>query len=172
MVKQKRTFPTSLLLRTSVTACILVVLGMSIDLSKVERILRSLDYFWIIGACGLIIAVRCIGALRWHHILASQGIKVPLGRLFKIISVSIPIGRLSPVPESTNIVKGYQLIRYYGQRGTVAGTIITDRFIGFYATVFTAFIGIFVALYVGISNTIVFYLLYKKQIRSMAYRKK
>lgn len=152
-------FSTSLLLRTSVTVCILVALGILIDFSEMKRIFRSLEYLWIFWACSFILTVRFIGALRWQHILASQKIEVPLGRLFRIISLSIPIGRFLPIPESTDLVKGYHLIRYYGQRATVAGTIITDRFIGFYATVFTACIGVFVALYVGISKTIIFYLL-------------
>lgn len=105
--------------------------------------LRSADPGWVGAAFVIMIAVRILMAMRWHCVLASQGIEVSLLEIVRITFVAIFVGRFLPGTVGSDVVRGYELISRQGQPAGVLTTLVLDRFIGACTTFLIAAIGAF-----------------------------
>jgi len=109
---------------------LLVYFIVTVGAGGIAEQIRSCDPAWIIAALAIMTTVRLLMAMRWHYVLASQGIAVSLREIIRITFVAIFVGRFLPGSVGSDVVRGYELISRHGKPAGVMTTLVLDRFIG------------------------------------------
>jgi uncharacterized protein (TIRG00374 family) len=116
----------------------LAIIALSIDLSTLTAIISQVKLPWLLAAFAIVLLIRILSAIRWHHILKVYGIHPTLPEIIRLTFVSNSLGHVLPGGLGADIIRGHQVIKNHGAMPEVVATITLDRILGFYSMLFMA----------------------------------
>jgi glycosyltransferase 2 family protein len=140
--------------RTLRTAGTLVVTGLAaayilwrIDLGQTGHVLAHARVGWWLASLGIWVASVWPLSWRWLKLLASSGVREPLGWLVRTTFVSYAAAQVLPTSLGGDASRIYETARRHpGTRGSVAGTVILERALGGAVTLVLAAVGFALAV--------------------------
>ncbi len=130
-----------MLLRLVITALILAILAMGIDMRESARAIASIDLRYLALVLLLVAIDRLVMIHRWILLLRARGIAIAGGEAARLFLVSSFVGSFLPAGI------GGDVARAYGLRETTTGSdavasVAVDRLIGVQSLVLMAFVGV------------------------------
>jgi glycosyltransferase 2 family protein len=118
-----------------------------IDLGRTGHVLAHASIGWWLASCAIWVASVWPLSLRWLKLLASSGVREPLGWLVRTTFVSYAAAQVLPTSLGGDASRIYETARRHpGSRGPVAGTVILERALGGSATLVLAAVGFALAV--------------------------
>ncbi len=133
-------------LQLGVSAALVGVLLWQIDVSRTVDLVLSSSPGYLLGALAIWVATTWLLAWRWQILLASKGIREPLGWLTKLYFVGYAAGQVLPTSiggDALRIVEHAR--RRPNARGEVAGAILMERVLGAAGTLVLVAAGLVIA---------------------------
>ena len=136
------------------TAATLAVTGLAtayilwrIDLGQTGHVLAHASVGWWLASCAIWVASVWPLSWRWLRLLASSGVREPLGWLVRTTFVSYAAAQVLPTSLGGDASRIYETARRHpGSRGPVAGTVLLERALGGAATLLLAATGFALAV--------------------------
>ncbi|MEE9269802.1 MAG: lysylphosphatidylglycerol synthase transmembrane domain-containing protein [Candidatus Krumholzibacteria bacterium] len=116
-----------------VSAGLLGFLFGKISISDIFNLVRTLDRRAVAAAVGVFFASNLLGALQWHLLLSSSGIRLSFGRSFRFYFVGLFFNNFLPANIGGDAVKVYNVTRIGSSVYQVVAVTLLDRLIGIFA---------------------------------------
>jgi len=131
----------------AVTGLAIVYILWRIDLGQTGHVLAHASPAWWLASCAIWVASVWPLSWRWLKLLASSGVREPLGWLVRTTFVSYAAAQVLPTSLGGDASRIYETARRHpGSRGPVAGTVILERVLGGAATLLLAAVGFVLAV--------------------------
>ncbi|MFQ5510753.1 MAG: lysylphosphatidylglycerol synthase transmembrane domain-containing protein [Candidatus Krumholzibacteriia bacterium] len=121
-----------LVVKLVVSAGLLGFLLGKIDIADILLLVEKLNRRIIAGAMGLFFVSNVLGALQWHLLLASSGVRLPFGRSFRFYFVGLFFNNFLPANIGGDAVKVYDVTRIGSSVYQVIAVTLLDRLIGIF----------------------------------------
>ena len=129
-----------------VSVGILAFLLYHIDVGRTVELVRESDARYVAVALGIFLVTTWAMAWRWQLLLASKGIREPLGWLTKLYFVGYAAGQVLPTSMGGDAVRIVEHARRRpGARAEAAGAVVIERVIGATGTLLLVAVGLAVA---------------------------
>ena len=133
-------------LQVAVSGGILVFLLISIDVRRTGELIVSSNAAYLALALGIFLLTTWAMAWRWKLLLASKGIREPLGWLTRAYFVGYAAGQVLPTSIGGDAVRIVEHARRRPDaRGEAAGAVLMERVLGSAGTVLLVALGLAVA---------------------------
>ncbi len=132
----------SIWLRIVVTVGLLALVGSQLDWADIEQRLRHGNPASLLIAVGLIGIALVVGAYRWRALLIAAGVKMETGELARVYAVSTFSGTFLPTAVGGDVTRTLLVNGRGPLLGSVAMTVLVDRFGGMIGLMGLAWIGV------------------------------
>ena len=133
-------------LQILVSVGILAFLLYHIDVGRTVELVRESDVRYVALALAIFLVTTWVMAWRWQLLLASKGIREPLGWLTKLYFVGYAAGQVLPTSMGGDAVRIVEHARRRpGARAEAAGAVVIERVIGATGTLLLVAVGLAVA---------------------------
>ncbi|HWI17741.1 MAG TPA: lysylphosphatidylglycerol synthase transmembrane domain-containing protein [Vicinamibacterales bacterium] len=131
-----------MLLRLAITAVILAILAMGIDMGESARAIAQIDLRYL-GAVLLLVAIdRAVMILRWILLLRARAIPVTTGEATRLFLVSSFVGSFLPSGVGADAARAYGLSRDSASGSDAVASVAVDRLLGVLSLVVMAVVGV------------------------------
>jgi uncharacterized protein (TIRG00374 family) len=131
-----------MLLRLAITAVILAILAMGIDMGDSARAIARIDLRYL-GAVLLLVAIdRAVMILRWILLLRAREIPVTTGEATRLFLVSSFVGSFLPAGVGADAARAYGLSRDSTTGSDAVASVAVDRLLGVLSLVVMAVVGV------------------------------
>ena len=131
-----------MLLRLAITAIILAILAMGIDMGASARAIAAIDLRYLALVLGLVAVDRCVMIWRWILLLRAREIRITSGEAARLFLVSSFVGSFLPAGVGADAARAYGLSRDSSTASDAVASVAVDRLLGIQSLVLLAFIGI------------------------------
>jgi len=131
-----------MLLRLAITAIILAILAMGIDMGAAARAIATIDLRYLAVVLGLVAVDRAVMILRWILLLRARDIRITTSEATRLFLVSSFVGSFLPAGVGADAARAYGLSRDSASGSDAVASVAVDRLIGIQSLVLTAFIGV------------------------------
>jgi uncharacterized membrane protein YbhN (UPF0104 family) len=131
-----------MLLRLAITAIILAILAMGIDMREAARAIATIDLRYLALVLVLVAIDRAVMVLRWILLLRAREIRITTGEATRLFLVSSFVGSFLPAGVGADAARAYGLSRDAATGSDAVASVAVDRLIGIQSLVLMAFIGV------------------------------
>ncbi len=128
-------------MKIAISATLLTWLLRRADLRRIVEGLRDADPAWIATALGLYVSTIVVSAWRWQRLLAAQGVRLPLSRLFESFLVATFFNNFLPSNVGGDVVRIADTAKPAGSKTTATTVVLLDRGVGLLGLFLVAAIG-------------------------------
>jgi glycosyltransferase 2 family protein len=132
----------SVWLRIIVTVGLLALVGQHLDLAQIGQRVRHGNPQALLIAVGLIGAALLVGAYRWRALLIAAGVSLETRELARVYAVSTFSGTFLPTAVGGDVTRALMVTGRGPLLGSVAMTILVDRFGGMIGLIGLAWTGV------------------------------
>ena len=139
--------PLTIALQVVVSGGLIAYLVWLVDFERTVDLIVSSDPAWLLTALAIFFVTTWGMSWRWQILLASKGIREPLGWLTKLYFVSYAAGQVLPTSVGGDAVRIVDHARRRPHaRGEVAAAVVMERVVGAVATLVMVALGLAVAV--------------------------
>ncbi len=131
-----------MLIRLAITAVILAILAMGIDMRESARAIAAIDLRYLGFVLGLVAIDRAVMILRWILLLRAREIRITTAEAVRLFLVSSFVGSFLPAGIGGDAARAYGLSRDATSGSDAVASVAVDRLIGIQSLVLMAFIGV------------------------------
>jgi glycosyltransferase 2 family protein len=131
-----------MILRLAITAIILVILAMGIDMAAAARAMASIDLRYLALVLGLVAIDRMVMILRWVLLLRASGIAIPAGDAARLFLVSSFVGSFLPAGVGGDVARAYGLSRETTSGSEAVASVAVDRLLGVFSIIVMSMVGV------------------------------
>lgn len=131
-----------MLLRLAITAVILGILAMGIDMGDSARAIAAIDLRYLALVLGLVAIDRAVMILRWILLLRARGIPITTGEATRLFLVSSFVGSFLPAGIGGDAARAYGLSRDAATGSDAVASVAVDRLLGIQSLVLMSFVGL------------------------------
>ena len=131
-----------MLLRLAITAVILAILAMGIDMGDSARAIAALDLRYLALVLGLVAIDRSVMILRWVLLLRASGIAITTGDAARLFLVSSFVGSFLPAGVGGDAARAYGLSRETTSGSEALASVAVDRLLGIFSIVVMSMVGV------------------------------
>ena len=131
-----------LLLRLAITAVILAILAMGIDMRESARAIAAIDLRYLALVLGLVAIDRAVMILRWLLLLRASGIAIATRDAAQLFLVSSFVGSFLPAGVGGDAARAYGLARESTSGSEALASVAVDRVLGVMSIVVMAVVGV------------------------------
>jgi uncharacterized protein (TIRG00374 family) len=136
-----------LILQVLVSGGLIAFLVWRIDIGRTLDLVAGSNVAYLLAALGLYLSTTWMMAWRWQTLLASKGIREPLGWLTKIYFVGYAAGQVLPTLIGSDAVRiAAHLRRRPEAKGEAAGAVLMERVLGAAGTLVLVAVGLALAI--------------------------
>jgi len=131
-----------MLLRIAITAIILAILAMGIDMGASARAIAAIDLRYLALVLGLVAIDRLVMIWRWVLLLRASGIAITTRDAARLFLVSSFIGSFLPAGVGADAARAYGLSRETTSGSEALASVAVDRILGVFAIVLMSVVGV------------------------------
>jgi uncharacterized protein (TIRG00374 family) len=131
-----------MLVRLAITAVILAILAMGIDMGASARAIAQIDLRYLAAVLALVAVDRCVMILRWILLLRAREIPVTTGEATRLFLVSSFVGSFLPAGVGADAARAYGLSRDSATGSDAVASVAVDRLLGVLSLVVMAVVGV------------------------------
>ena len=131
-----------MLLRLAITAVILPILAMGIDMGDSARAIAAIDLRYLALVLGLVAIDRMVMILRWVLLLRASGIAITTRDAARLFLVSSFVGSFLPAGVGADAARAYGLARESTTGSEALASVAVDRILGVFSIVLMSMIGV------------------------------
>lgn len=131
-----------MLLRLAITAIILAILAMGIDMGESARAIAAIDLRYLALVLGLVAIDRMVMILRWVLLLRASGIAITTRDAARLFLVSSFVGSFLPAGVGADAARAYGLARESTTGSEALASVAVDRVLGVFSIVLMSMIGV------------------------------
>lgn len=121
------------LLRLTVSSVLLGVLLWQVGIGELAREAAQADPPYLLLGLLLTLVTIVVRAYRWHVLLQSSHVPVPLGRAISFTFIGLFFSNFLPTTVGGDVAKTYALARYQQKAAGALASVVVDRLVGIYA---------------------------------------
>jgi glycosyltransferase 2 family protein len=130
-----------MLIRLAITAIILAILAMGIDMGASARAIAAIDLRYLALVLGLVAIDRTVMILRWVLLLRASGIAITPAAAARLFLVSSFVGSFLPAGVGADAARAYGLSRETTSGSEALASVAVDRILGVFSIVVMSMIG-------------------------------
>jgi hypothetical protein len=139
--------PVKIALQLALSALLIGVILWQIDVSRTIHLIASSRPGYLVAALVIYVATTWLMAWRWQLLLASKGIREPIGWLTKAYFVAYAAGQVLPTSLGGDAVRIYEHARRRPDaKSECAGAVLMERVLGAAGTLILVAVGLAVAV--------------------------
>ena len=127
--------------KLSVSIILLVVLFSRIDVAQLWQTAKLASVPWLLVAIAISAASTFVAAWRWHLLLRTQHIEIPLASLFGTFLVSTYFNNFLPSNIGGDVIRIGETARHANSKTLAATVVLMDRILGLIALALVAALG-------------------------------
>jgi glycosyltransferase 2 family protein len=131
-----------MLLRLVITAVILAILAMGIDMRESAKAIAAIDLRYLILVLVLVAIDRAVMILRWLLLLRASGIAIGTRDTARLFLVSSFVGSFLPAGVGGDLARAYGLARESTSGSEALASVAVDRVLGVMSIVVMAVVGV------------------------------
>lgn len=131
-----------MLLRLAITAIILAVLAMGIDMRLAARAMAEIDLRYLALVLVLVAVDRSVMILRWILLLRARQIPIATGEATRLFLVSSFVGSFLPAGIGGDAARAFGLSRDAATGSDAVASVAVDRLLGIISLVVMAMVGV------------------------------
>ena len=131
-----------MLLRLAITAVILAILAMGIDMTESARAIAAIDLRYLALVLGLVAIDRTVMILRWVLLLRASGIAIATRDAARLFLVSSFVGSFLPAGVGADAARAYGLARETTTGSEALASVAVDRILGVFSIVVMSMVGV------------------------------
>jgi uncharacterized protein (TIRG00374 family) len=131
-----------MLVRLAITAVILVILAMGIDMGDSARAIAAIDLRYLALVLGLVAIDRAVMILRWVLLLRASGIAITTRDAGRLFLVSSFVGSFLPAGVGADAARAYGLARESTTGSEALASVAVDRILGVFSIVLMSMVGV------------------------------
>lgn len=131
-----------MLARIAITAIILAILAMGIDMGLALRAMAAIDLRYLALVLGLVAVDRCVMILRWLLLLRARDIRISARDATRLFLVSSFVGSFLPSGIGGDAARAYGLARDAATGSEAVASVAVDRLLGVLSLVVLAVFGV------------------------------
>ena len=131
-----------MLLRIAITAIILAILAMGIDMGASARAIAEIDLRYLALVLGLVAIDRAVMILRWVLLLRASGIAIAPRDAARLFLVSSFVGSFLPAGVGADAARAYGLSRETTSGSEAVASVAVDRILGVFSIVVMSMVGV------------------------------
>lgn len=132
-------------LKIVVSLGLMVLILSRVDLQKGTQLVQHSEVlYWILAILITFLAV-VISAYKWQLILLSQGLRIPMRRLFSFYLVGLFFNNFLPTNIGGDAVRAYNVSRSTGRTPEAIASVVAERVLASVSLGFIALIGVFIS---------------------------
>ena len=131
-----------MIVRLIITAIILAILAMGIDMRESVRAIAAIDLRYLALVLGLVAIDRMVMILRWILLLRSGGIAITTGDAARLFLVSSFVGSFLPAGVGADAARAYGLSRETTSGSEALASVAVDRILGVFSIVVMSMVGV------------------------------
>jgi uncharacterized membrane protein YbhN (UPF0104 family) len=131
-----------MLLRLAITAVILAILAMGIDMAASARAIAQIDLSYLAAVLGLVAIDRMVMVLRWILLLQARGIAITNSQAARLFLISSFVGSFLPAGIGADAARAYGLSRDAATGSDAVASVAVDRLLGILSLVVLAVVGV------------------------------
>ena len=131
-----------MLIRLAITAIILAILAMGIDMGASARAIAAIDLRYLALVLGLVAIDRIVMILRWVLLLRASGIAITTRGAARLFLVSSFVGSFLPAGVGADAARAYGLSRETTSGSEALASVAVDRILGVFAIVVMSMVGV------------------------------
>lgn len=132
---------TVLVARYVFAAAAMVLLVAFVDVRELGDALDRTNGWLAVGGIAFGYATWLLNTRKWQMLLAGRGVRVGLGRLFRLNLVSALYGTILPGQVAGEAVKLFRLAREPRDRGILVSSVVVDRITGLIGLIVVGLVG-------------------------------
>jgi uncharacterized protein (TIRG00374 family) len=131
-----------MLLRLAITAVILAILAMGIDMGDSARAIAAIDLRYLALVLVLVAIDRSVMILRWVLLLRASGIAIATRDAARLFLVSSFVGSFMPAGVGADAARAYGLARETTTGSEALASVAVDRILGVFSIVIMSMVGV------------------------------
>ena len=131
-----------MLIRLAITAIILAILAMGIDMGASARAIAAIDLRYLALVLGLVAIDRAVMILRWVLLLRASEISITTRDAARLFLVSSFVGSFLPAGVGADAARAYGLSRDTTSASEALASVAVDRVLGVLSLVVMSMIGV------------------------------
>jgi uncharacterized membrane protein YbhN (UPF0104 family) len=131
-----------MIVRLAITAVILALLAMGIDLRESAKAIAQIDLGYLALVLVLVAVDRAVMILRWLLLLRARGIAIATGDAVRLFLVSSFVGSFLPAGIGGDAARAYGLSRDGATASDAVASVAVDRLLGVLSLVVMAVVGV------------------------------
>jgi len=131
-----------MLVRLAITAVILAILAMGIDMTESARAIAATDLRYLALVLGLVAIDRTVMILRWVLLLRASGIAITTRDAARLFLVSAFVGSFLPAGVGADAARAYGLARESTTGSEALASVAVDRILGVFSIVLMSMVGV------------------------------
>ena len=131
-----------MLLRLAITAVILAILAIGIDMKESARAIAAIDLRYLALVLGLVAIDRTVMILRWVLLLRASGIAITTRDAARLFLVSSFVGSFLPAGVGADAARAYGLARESTTGSEALASVAVDRILGVFSIVVMSMVGV------------------------------
>ena len=131
-----------MLVRLAITAVILAILAMGIDMTESARAIAAIDLRYLALVLGLVAIDRTVMILRWVLLLRASGIAITTRDAARLFLVSSFVGSFLPAGVGADAARAYGLSRESTTGSEALASVAVDRILGVFSIVVMSMVGV------------------------------
>jgi uncharacterized protein (TIRG00374 family) len=131
-----------MLIRLAITAIILAILAMGIDMGLAARAMAAIDLRYLSLVLGLVAIDRALMILRWILLLRASGIAISTAGAARLFLVSSFVGSFLPSGIGADAARAYGLSRETTSGSEALASVAVDRLLGVMSIVIMSAVGV------------------------------
>lgn len=131
-----------MLIRLAITAIILAILAMGIDMRLAARAMAAIDLRYLALVLALVAVDRSVMILRWILLLRARRIRISTGEATRLFLVSSFVGSFLPAGIGGDAARAFGLSRDVATGSDALASVAVDRLLGVMSLVVMAIVGV------------------------------
>jgi len=131
-----------MLLRLAITAVILAILAIGIDMRESAKAIAQIDRRYLAAVLALVAVDRAVMILRWILLLCARGIAITTVDAIKLFLISSFVGSFLPAGIGGDAARAYGLSRDATTGSDAVASVAVDRLLGVLSLVVMAIVGV------------------------------
>jgi uncharacterized protein (TIRG00374 family) len=131
-----------MLIRLAITAVILAILAMGIDMTESARAIAAINLRYLALVLGLVAIDRMVMILRWVLLLRASGIAITTRDAARLFLVSSFVGSFLPAGLGADAARAYGLARETTTGSEALASVAVDRILGVFSIVVMSMVGV------------------------------
>jgi uncharacterized membrane protein YbhN (UPF0104 family) len=131
-----------MLVRLAITAVILAILAIGIDMAESARAIAAIDLRYLALVLALVAIDRTVMILRWVLLLRASGIAITTGDAARLFLVSSLVGSFLPAGVGADAARAYGLARETTTGSEALASVAVDRILGVFSIVVMSMVGV------------------------------